>query len=311
MDTVDPSLFLDIADALGISSPVIVEKDYWATQLLKALSVLQPDGYQFVFSGGTCLAKAHQNTFRMSEDIDIIMVPHDETLALSKNQQRQLRRATHQLVLDTINRSSQFKLIKEPGKSNKGKHQQFLISYPSNHENIAALRPHLQLDLTQSCLLEPPITLSLSSLYSSTMRNSPEVQSMACVTVNSTASEKFVSLLRRTAAHARDSSRADDNTLIRHAYDLHLIYSSMKAPEDLRPMVQQVLEIDQIQFGNRHPELANDANKELLYGLSILTEQPRYQERYEQFIGPLVYNPSPASWSEVISSTQALAKHWL
>ena len=77
MDTVDPSLFLDIADALGISSPVIVEKDYWATQLLRALSVLQPDGYQFVFSGGTCLAKAHQNTFRMSEDIDIIMVPHN------------------------------------------------------------------------------------------------------------------------------------------------------------------------------------------------------------------------------------------
>jgi len=85
----------------------------------------------------------------------------------------------------------------------------------------------------------------------------------------------------------------------------------MQAPEDLRPMVQKVLEIDQMQFGNRHPELANDANKELLYGLSILTKQPRYQERYEQFIGPLVYHPSPASWSEVISSTQALAKHWL
>jgi len=120
-----------------------------------------------------------------------------------------------------------------------------------------------------------------------------------------------VSLLRRTAAHARDSSRADDNTLIRHAYDLHLIYSSMKAPEDLRPMVQKVMEIDQIQFANQHPELAKDANKELLYGLSILMEQPHHQERYEKFIGPLVYHPSPAKWNEVIYSTQILAKHWL
>tara|TARA_B100000780_G_C20948335_1_gene378300 strand:- start:100 stop:480 length:381 start_codon:yes stop_codon:yes gene_type:complete len=126
---------------------------------------------------------------------------------------------------------------------------------------------------------------------------------MACVTVNSTASEKFVSLLRRTGLHARDSSRTDDDTLIRHTYDLHLIYSSMKSPENLRPMVQKVLKIDQIQFGNQHPELVKDGNKELLYGLSILIDQPRHQERYKKFIGPLVYHPSPAQWSEVISST--------
>lgn len=90
MSTVDSSLFLDIADALGISSPAIVEKDYWATQLLKEISQLTPEGFQLVFSGGTCLAKAHQNTFRMSEDIDIKMIPNAATLAQSKNQQRQL-----------------------------------------------------------------------------------------------------------------------------------------------------------------------------------------------------------------------------
>lgn len=90
MKTVDTSLFLDIADALGISSPAIVEKDYWATQLLKKISELTPKGYQLVLSGGTCLAKAHQNTFRMSEDIDIQMIPHPETAALANNQQGNL-----------------------------------------------------------------------------------------------------------------------------------------------------------------------------------------------------------------------------
>ena len=49
MSTVDSSLFLDIADALGISSPAIVEKDYWATQLLKEISQLTPEGFRLVF----------------------------------------------------------------------------------------------------------------------------------------------------------------------------------------------------------------------------------------------------------------------
>jgi hypothetical protein len=311
MSTVDSSLFLDIADALGISSPAIVEKDYWATQLLKEISQLTPEGFQLVFSGGTCLAKAHQNTFRMSEDIDIKMIPNADTLAQSKNQQRQLRRNIHQLILNIISDSGIFKLVADPKKRNEGKYQQFLIEYPREHDTPDALRPHLQLDLTESDLLEDPIELSLSSLYASTLKEAGEIQNIACVTVHSTASEKFISLLRRTASHARDNSRADDETLIRHVYDLHLIYESMASPADLKLMVKRVIEIDKSQFGNQHEEFVNDAHSELRYGLSLLIEQAHHQERYDQFIGPLVYHPSPAKWDEAISSVQELADHWL
>ena len=311
MSTVDSSLFLDIADTLGISSPAIVEKDYWATQLLKEISQLTPEGFPLVFSGGTCLAKAHQNTFRMSEDIDIKMIPNAATLAQSKNQQRQLRRNIHQLILNIISDSGIFKLVVDPKKRNEGKYQQFLIEYPREHDTPDALRPHLQLDLTESDLLEDPLELSLSSLYASTLKEAGEVQNIACVTVRSTASEKFVSLLRRTASHARDNSRADDETLIRHVYDLHLIYESMASPADLKLMVKRVIEIDKSQFGNQHEEFVNDAHSELRYGLSLLIEQAHHQERYDQFIGPLVYHPSPAKWDEAISSVQELADHWL
>lgn len=68
-------MFADVADALGIKNPVIVEKDYYAVQLIKELSSLSFEDYHLVFSGGTCLAKAHQNTYRMSEDIDFKLVP--------------------------------------------------------------------------------------------------------------------------------------------------------------------------------------------------------------------------------------------
>lgn len=311
MTTVDTSLFLDIADALGISSPAIIEKDYWATLLLQEISKLNPKGYQLVFSGGTCLAKAHQNTFRMSEDIDIQMIPHAETTALSNNQQRQLRREIHQLILNIIENSDVFKLASTPQKRSEGKYQQFLIEYPRDHGTPSALRPHLQLDLTESKLLEPPVVLSLCSLYANTLKLKGEVDKITCVTINSTASEKFVSLLRRTASHARDNSRADDQTLIRHVYDLHLIFTTMTSPQSLQSMVQKVIETDRKQFGSQHKEFVDNANLELRYGLSLLIEQPEHKERYQQFIGPLVYHPSPAQWDEAISSIKSFADCWL
>lgn len=312
MTAIDSSLFLDVADALGISSPAIVEKDYWATQLLKIISQLNPDGFQLVFSGGTCLAKAYQNTFRMSEDIDIKMIPNSDTRALSKSRQRQLRRNIHQLMLDAISDSGTFKLASDPKKRNEGKNQQFLIEYPREHIALVSLRPHLQLDLTESDLLEDPVKLSLGSLYANTVKEAEEVQNIACVTVHSTASEKFVSLLRRTASHARDGSRADDKTLIRHVYDLHLIYKSLLSiPYHLKPMIEQVIEIDKRQFGNQHKEFLSDAISELRFGLSLLVQQAHHQERYKQFIGPLVYHPSPASWEEAIASVKKLADSWL
>ena len=85
----------------------------------------------------------------------------------------------------------------------------------------------------------------------------------------------------------------------------------MASPSALKSMVEQVIEIDKSQFGNQHKEFVIDANSELRYGLSLLTDQAHHQERYNQFIGPLVYHPSPAKWDEAISSVQELADHWL
>lgn len=81
----DPSLFTDVADVLGIKNPAIVEKDYYAVQLLSTLRSLTFENYVLVFAGGTCLAKAYQNTYRMSEDIDIKLVPLKSVLGLSRD----------------------------------------------------------------------------------------------------------------------------------------------------------------------------------------------------------------------------------
>ncbi|MCW0348584.1 hypothetical protein NB701_001946 [Pantoea ananatis] len=68
-------LFPDVANALGIESVAIVEKDYYIVELLRLLQPLAFDTHQLVFAGGTALSKAGISLNRMSEDVDIKLVP--------------------------------------------------------------------------------------------------------------------------------------------------------------------------------------------------------------------------------------------
>lgn len=59
-----------------------IEKDWWVTQTLKAISLLK-DRSKIVFKGGTSLSKAWNIIKRFSEDIDIAL---DQSLfGISKN----------------------------------------------------------------------------------------------------------------------------------------------------------------------------------------------------------------------------------
>lgn len=57
------------SEVLGLED-VVIEKDYYVTQIIHALSDLENDFFRLVFSGGTRLAKAHKIVKRMSEDVD-------------------------------------------------------------------------------------------------------------------------------------------------------------------------------------------------------------------------------------------------
>jgi len=307
----DISLFSDAADALGIAHPAIVEKDYYAVQLLKMLSTLKVPGYTLVFSGGTCLAKVHQKTWRMSEDIGIQLSPSKKTLSLSREKQRQLRRSVQQKITKLIKESDIFKLTGDPIKRNEGRFQQYLIQYATHYDQFKALRPHLQLEITESILLQAPVISPLRSLYAEVAGHESEVEQFVCVTMESTAAEKFVSLLRRTASVARNPARTDDPALIRHIYDLHLIMTREPKPRVLKDLVHQVIDTDVKQFGSQHPEFKKRPIDELLFGFKQLKIDPVHQQRYKTFIGPLVYHPKPASWDAAFTSLQKMVDNIL
>lgn len=48
----------------------VIEKDYYVTQVIHALSDIENEYFRLIFAGGTCLAKAHKIVNRMSEDVD-------------------------------------------------------------------------------------------------------------------------------------------------------------------------------------------------------------------------------------------------
>src|ERR1039457_2011580 len=62
-----------VAEILGIPAG-IVEKDYWATEVLRSVTRPMDGVEEYVFKGGTSLSKAFQIIQRFSEDIDLLVV---------------------------------------------------------------------------------------------------------------------------------------------------------------------------------------------------------------------------------------------
>ncbi|MGP9768160.1 nucleotidyl transferase AbiEii/AbiGii toxin family protein [Halomonas sp. AOP13-D3-9] len=309
--SIDPGLFPDVADALGIDSPAIVEKDVYAVLLLSLLAELHLETFELVFAGGTSLAKAHLKLFRMSEDIDIKLVPRDEVVAgMSKTALKTARKAVLTEIEAIINRSHILELDPVDGivKRNEYRYAEFTVRYPRTEGNISALRPGLKLDVTASELYEPAVLCSVSSLYADVLKLPPEVVSFLVVSLHATISEKLVALLRRTAHVNRDPSRKDDETLVRHVYDLHMATSGGYQVAALRRLVKAVIQTDVVQFGNQHAEFVTNPADELLYGLGCLQVNPIHQDRYERFIGPLVYHDEPATWYEALQTVAELAQ---
>ena len=63
---------LFIKDKTNITAMEIIEKDFYLNVLLSTLNL-----EEYVFKGGTCLAKAYLDYFRLSEDLDFTFVEQD------------------------------------------------------------------------------------------------------------------------------------------------------------------------------------------------------------------------------------------
>jgi len=244
----------------------------------------------------------------MSEDIDIKLIEEADIANLSRTKKKSLLKDAYNHVLTCIEKSEIFKLFSAPIIRNEYHFQQISLKYPNSYNDFEPLRPEIKLELVASTLFQPAISTEIKSFYAEAKKIDSEVSGFPCTDLESIVSEKIISILRRTAAHNRDNTREDDPTLIRHVYDIHLAINSNCNINLVHELVEKVIEIDRYQFGRQHQNFFDAPKGELNHGLTLLSENPLHKQRYQEFIGPLVYHPSPPDWETALSSLEKLAK---
>lgn len=126
-------LFPDVADALCIESVAIVEKDYYIVELLRLLQPLAFDTHQLVFAGGTALSKAGISLNRMSEDVDIKLVPVTGFFQqYSRGRRKNIRKGIILTIIETIAASGTFCMNEEYPKLTRDEYRynEIPVRYP-------------------------------------------------------------------------------------------------------------------------------------------------------------------------------------
>ena len=310
---VDSSLFVDVADAIGLGNPAIVEKDYYVVQLLKLISEIELEYHQLVFTGGTALAKSAIKTYRMSEDIDIKLVPNRvfEDLT-SRNAKRKARKAVKQHIESLVVENDTFSIEEQATVKDEYRYFSFDIRYPQAHQQAPCLRPYIKFEFIESDLLDEAESKSIQSIYAEVLKPDTEVDNMMCAAILETQAEKLLSMMRRTASVARNHERDDDETLIRHIYDTyHIQQAKLANIESLSKLVATAIALDIERFGNQHPKMVESPIDELRFGLQLLTDDSKFEERYNSYVSPMVYAENPVNWDDALAVFTKLANEVL
>jgi predicted nucleotidyltransferase component of viral defense system len=302
-------LFIETADMLGIDYPALVEKDYYVVNLIKEIKNIKIEGYDLTFTGGTCLSKVYTKTNRFSEDIDFKMSPVGSLKESSKSKKRNIKEKIYENLKQTLNSLSKYKITNKNAGNDYGL-QFFEIDYPSEFEKQDFIRPHIKVELFESKTYDLPENHNITSLFNEVSQKNPEIINMPCSTINVIAAEKFVSLLRRTAAEIRGINKDPDVTLIRHAYDLDLILK-IGDKEKIRQLVPMIIQNDIEQFGNKDIYFKRDPINEMKTALEHILKDNNYGNRYTTFLNPLVYDPNPPTWEYIKKSLNNIASELL
>jgi len=280
----------------------VIEKDYYVTQVINAISNVENEYFRLVFCGGTCLAKAHKIVKRMSEDVDFkIQIKKTDTVfsrtLLSKELKKFRSHIKSKLTLLGLTAG-------DPIVRNEGRYLRIELYYDSVFHTSKELRPHILLEFTLSGIRLPIENLLIKTLIEDTLEDTVIFMpsSTPCISVDETAIEKWVGLTRRIIAIER-TYHHDDKTLIRHVYDLHAIKQADKISAAFFALAKIIINNDIKQFKNQHPEYLTNPSNEIKQSLTLLKNKPLWKERYQEFIETMVYDSTHAQEYESVINT--------
>ncbi|PQJ85112.1 nucleotidyl transferase AbiEii/AbiGii toxin family protein [Aliivibrio sifiae] len=300
--------FLEVSDALELGNPAIIEKDYWVVALLAELTKVSLGHHHMVFSGGTALAKSNVKILRMSEDVDIKLIPNQAFDELSRTKKKTARKACINEIEQAVTQSEQF-TVETRSVRDEYRYAEIELRYLQQFSQAPCLRPIIKLELIETIPLLAVESRSIQSLVAELYKQSHEVNAFDCVSIHATLVEKVISMLRRTMSVKRNTERKDDTTLVRHIYDVHCITQS-EIPDNvvLAELFKMVLKEDIERFGNQHAEFVANPEQELQLGLNELEKNPIFRQRFKDFVTPMVFNTKPHDFDTCFASFKRIAE---
>lgn len=267
----------------------VIEKDYYVTQMIHTLSDVENEYFRLIFSGGTCLAKAHKVVQRMSEDVDFKIQAKNTTTTLSKSRFLKELKQFRLQIMSKLTLPG-FTIVDRDAR-NEGRYSWVKLDYPSPFPPSTRLRPDILLEFTLADIRLSTETFPVKTLIEDTLETIAifEPPITTCISVGETAIEKWVGLTRRVIAIERQRD-PDDETLIRHVYDLSIIKQAGRINNKFFNLAKEIVYNDAKQFKNQHPEYSVDPCAEILQSLELLKTKSLWKTRYEGFIEVMVYD---------------------
>lgn len=137
--------------------PAIIEKDYYVTEVLRAIAGVAGD--KIIFKGGTSLSKGWNLIERFSEDIDIFLDPEAFTPPLGKNGiDRELKK-----LRDVVKRHPAFTFLPEASKTIGGFGRNDVFTYPQRFAGPGEVPNRILLEVGAASGREPTEVVQIRS----------------------------------------------------------------------------------------------------------------------------------------------------
>jgi len=142
----------------------------------------------------------------MSEDVDFKVVPLTND-PISKMELRKQLRGLRERVTAALSENG-FDANANYRSRNENQYTVWNLPYTNSDATEQVLRPEIKIEFTYNAQLRlPTVPLDVSSFVTEALKQSREVTSLSCVSLEETAAEKLVSLTRRTAMELANIER--------------------------------------------------------------------------------------------------------
>jgi predicted nucleotidyltransferase component of viral defense system len=279
---------LEVREHFGLTSAALVEKDWYVVKALAAIAAANTAPFSLVFGGGTALSRAHGLIRRMSEDIDLKIVPRN---LASRGNLRKLRKTVTDALL-----GAGFAFDPENPTHRKtmyeGRYTLYRLPYEAMAKGEGILRSEIQIETSAWSMRRPSTEQPVRSFIAEGFNRAAEVAAIPCTAIPETAAEKLVALTRRVGAELAGLRTVRNTTLVRHVYDLHVIREHYDRAE-AASLAREIMLDDAKVYGRDFPAYEADPLAETLKAIDGIAVDDAFAKNYATFCRDMVYGDAP------------------